>query len=190
MRNLYEDQRHSALALAQRGLSALLFPHDKLHSGLGMATNSRAAKIGQFRFAKLDPLDEALELMFFGWKGSIRQADIYLASVGLSRVHHRILYAIARRDDLTVGELHEILSISKQALHRPMKQLLDQGFVQSERSQASHRHKILRLTAKGKRAEKAASDCERRIMGRAFAQVGKAGRENWSDVMAFVTDHG
>jgi DNA-binding MarR family transcriptional regulator len=160
------------------------------NNGFGMATNSRAAKISQFRFAKLDPLDEALELMFFGWKGSIRQADMYLASVGLYRVHHRILYAIARRDDLTVGELHEILSISKQALHRPMKQLFDQGFVESTRSPTSHRHKILRLTPKGKRTERAASNREREIMGRAFAKVGKSSRENWSDVMAFVTDNG
>jgi DNA-binding MarR family transcriptional regulator len=155
-----------------------------------MAINSRAEKIRQLRFDKLDPLDEALELMFFGWKGSIRKADEYLASVGLYRVHHRILYAIARREDLTVGELHEILSISKQALHRPMKQLLDHGFVESMRSPTSHRHKILRLTPKGKRTEKGASDREREIMGKAFARVGKSGRESWSEVMAFVTDHG
>jgi DNA-binding MarR family transcriptional regulator len=160
------------------------------NSGLGMATNSRASKINQFRFVKLDPLDEAIELMFFGWKGSIRQADIHLASVGLSRVHHRILYAIARRDDLTVGELHEILSISKQALHRPMKQLFDQDFVQSTRSPTSHRHKILRLTPKGRRTERAASNRERDIMKRAFAAVGKSARESWCDVMAFVTDNG
>lgn len=155
-----------------------------------MALGSRTAKIGQFRLAKLDPLDDALELMFFGWKGSIRQADAYLASLGLSRVHHRILYVIARREDLTVGELHEILGISKQALHRPMKQLVDKGFVQSVRSPTSHRHKILQLTPKGARTESAASDRERAIMGKAFARVGRTGRAGWSEVMAFVAENG
>lgn len=154
-----------------------------------MALRSRSALLKKIPLAKLDPLDEVCELMFFGWKGAIRQADEYLASQGLSRVHHRIMYVIARRDGVTVGELHEMLGISKQALHRPMKQLLNEGFAVSVRSPTSHRHKIIRLTAKGKRTEAGASARERAIMSKAFEKVGKAGKTGWIEVMSFVAEN-
>ncbi|MFX8246752.1 helix-turn-helix domain-containing protein, partial [Acinetobacter baumannii] len=84
------------------------------------------ASAHQAGLAKIHELDPALELMFFGWRGMTDKADAYLATVGLSRVHHRILYVSARKPDVTVGSLQEILGISKQALHRPLKHLLDQ----------------------------------------------------------------
>ena len=77
---------------------------------------------------KLHPMDEALELMYFGWRGMTRDADRYLATLGLTRVHHRILYSIARGNDLTVSDLLAILDISKQALHRPMTLLIEKGY--------------------------------------------------------------
>ena len=50
---------------------------------------------------QLHDLDPALELMYFGWKAMTEEADAFLATVGLSRVHHRILYVIARKSDVT-----------------------------------------------------------------------------------------
>jgi DNA-binding MarR family transcriptional regulator len=139
---------------------------------------------------KLDPLDDALELMFFGWSGLIRKAEVYFASIGLTRTHRRILYIIARHEGVTIGNIQLILGISKQALHRPMKQLLEEKFVVAIRNPKSHRFKMLHLTPKGRKAEAKASSHERRIMNKAFMQVGNSSRKAWSEIMAFLAQHG
>ena len=133
---------------------------------------------------KIHPDDEALELMYYGWRGMTKRADEYLATVGLSRVHHRILYSVARGNGLTVTDLIAILSITKQALHRPLKQLLDKNYVSMERDPERHRYKILGLTPGGRKVEQRASELERLVMGRAFAKAGEQGRRAWLTVMA------
>lgn len=131
----------------------------------------------------MHPVDEALELMYFGWRGMTREADRYLATVGLTRVHHRILYSIARGNDLTMSDLLTILDISKQALHRPMAMLIDNGYVTVQRHPTMHRFKTLQLTAAGRKVEHQASEHERRVMSRAFAVSGARAPRAWADVM-------
>jgi DNA-binding MarR family transcriptional regulator len=139
---------------------------------------------GSIGLGKIHPEDDALELMYFGSRGMTRRADEYLATLGLSRVHHRILYTIARGGGMTVTDLLAVLSVSKQALHRPMKQLVEQGYVAISRDPARHRFKILNLTARGKKVEERASEFERQVMKRAFIKVGEAGQKAWKAVMA------
>jgi DNA-binding MarR family transcriptional regulator len=133
---------------------------------------------------KIDPLDDALALMYFGWRGMTRAADDYLVTVGLSRVHHRILYAVLRADNITMSDLLAILQISKQALHRPMRQLLDAGYVAVKRDPARHRFKLLELTPAGRAVERVASGLERKVMARAFKKAGAGSQATWSAVMA------
>lgn len=128
-------------------------------------------------------MDEALELMYFGWRGMTREADRYLATVGLTRVHHRILYSIARGNDLTVSDLLTILDVSKQALHRPMTLLTDRGYVTARRHPTMHRFKTLQLTVAGRRVEHQASEHERQVMSRAFARSGARAPRAWAHVM-------
>ena len=80
----------------------------------------RAAGLHRASLAKLHDLDAALELMYYGWRGMTLMADQYLATLGLSRPHHRILYVVARQPDISIGALTEVLGISKQALNRPL----------------------------------------------------------------------
>jgi len=141
-------------------------------------------RAGTIELGKIHPEDDALELMYFGSRGMTRRADEYLAALGLSRVHHRILYTIARGGGMTVSDLLAVLSVSKQALHRPMKQLVEQNYVAITRDPARHRFKILHLTARGKKVEEKASECERQVMKRAFAKVGESGKKAWKAVMA------
>ena len=56
--------------------------------------------------------------MYYGWRALRWRADEYLVKLGLSRVHHRILYVVVRRPDIAIGALIETLGISKQALNR------------------------------------------------------------------------
>lgn len=153
-----------------------------------MPKTSRAAGLHRASLDKLHDLDAALELMYYGWRGMTLQADAYLAKQGLSRPHHRILYVVARRPDIAIGSLIEILGISKQALSRPLNLLLERKLVTSKRSPEQHRSKLLRLTAAGQKVEQTASGHERKVMRQAFDRVGAQGAAAWMAVMGTIAD--
>ncbi|PPQ15206.1 MarR family transcriptional regulator [Bradyrhizobium sp. AC87j1] len=154
-----------------------------------MAKTSQAAGLHRASLDKLHDLDAALELMYYGWRGMTLEADEYLAKQGLSRPHHRILYVVARRPDIAIGSLLEVLGISKQALSRPLSLLLERKLVTSKRSPEQHRSKLLRLTAAGERIEQRASDHERRVLREAFDRVGASGAAAWMAVMGTIADN-
>src|SRR3954453_17014571 len=149
---------------------------------------SHAAGLHRASLSKLHDLDAALELMYYGWRGMTLAADQYLATLGLSRPHHRILYVVARQPDLSIGALIEVLGISKQALNRPLGLLLQRKLLTSKRSPEQHRSKLLRLTDAGKRIEQRASDHERKVMREAFHRVGATGAAAWMGVMEAIAD--
>lgn len=136
----------------------------------------------------LHELDKALELLHFGFRGLTVEADRYLAQLGLSRVHHRVLYVIARAENITVGALPDTLGISKQALHRPLTQLQNDGLVLHARDPQRHRFKLLTLTDKGAEVEQQASDRERKAIGEALNRVSAEGQHGWYAVMQSLAD--
>ena len=153
-----------------------------------MARTSQAAGLHRASLDKLHDLDAALELMYYGWRGMTLEADEYLAKQGLSRPHHRILYVVARRPDIAIGSLLEVLGISKQALSRPLSLLLERKLLISQRSPEQHRSKLLRLTPEGQRIEQRASGYERKVLRAAFDRVGPPGAAAWMAVMAAIAD--
>ena len=152
-------------------------------------TAKRAAGLHRASLTKLHDLDAALELMYYGWRGMTLMADQYLATLGLSRPHHRILYVVARQPDISIGALIEVLGISKQALNRPLSLLLQRDLLTSRRSAEQHRSKLLRLTDAGKRIEQRASDHERKVLRAAFDRVGPSGAAAWTAVMGVIADN-
>jgi DNA-binding MarR family transcriptional regulator len=154
-----------------------------------MPKTSQAAGLQRASLDKLHDLDAALELMYYGWRGMTLEADAYLARQGLSRPHHRILYVVARRPDIAIGALIDILGISKQALNRPLNLLLERKLLTSKRSPEQHRSKLLRLTVAGQRIEQKASDHERKVMRGAFDRVGVSGAAAWTAVMEAIADN-
>ena len=149
----------------------------------------RAAGLHRASLTKLHDLDAALELMYYGWRGMTLMADQYLATLGLSRPHHRILYVVARQPDISIGALTEVLGISKQALNRPLNLLLERDLLTSKRSAEQHRSKLLRLTPEGQRVEARASEYERKVLRAAFDHVGKSGAAAWIAVMEVIADN-
>ncbi|OGB21744.1 MAG: transcriptional regulator [Burkholderiales bacterium RIFCSPLOWO2_02_FULL_57_36] len=132
---------------------------------------------------ELHPLDGALLLMHFAFRGLVVKADLFLESQGLSRVHHRILYAIVRTEGLSIGGLQDLLGVSKQALHKPLKHLQEEGYVIAERDVVQHRTKLLHLTPKGVRLEQAASDHERKAIQDALGTVSPSQQRVWMEIM-------
>ena len=149
----------------------------------------RAAGLHRASLTKLHDLDAALELMYYGWRGMTLMADQYLATLGLSRPHHRILYVVARQPDISIGALIEVLGISKQALNRPLNLLLERDLLTSRRSAEQHRSKLLRLTPEGQRVETRASEYERKVLRAAFDRVGKSGAAAWMTVIEVIADN-
>ncbi|WP_338828849.1 MarR family winged helix-turn-helix transcriptional regulator [Bradyrhizobium sp. 27S5] len=149
---------------------------------------TRAAGLHRASLEKVHDLDAALELMYYGWRGMTLSADQYLATLGLSRPHHRILYVVARQPDISIGSLIDVLGISKQALNRPLGLLLQRELVTSKRSAEQHRSKLLRLTPAGQRIEQRASGYERKVMREAFDRVGQSGAAAWMAVMEAIAD--
>ena len=95
-----------------------------------------------------------------------------------------MLYVLARRERTTIGELYTVLGVSKQALHRPLKRLLDESLVEAVRDADVRRYKLLTLTQAGRDVEKTATGHERAAIEAAFAQVDDRGCEAWYRIMA------
>lgn len=148
-----------------------------------------SVRVNRLDLKSLDPLDSSLELMYYGQKGMTRQADEFLATYGLSRTHHRILFIIARRDGVAVGQLQASLGISKQAMHRPLKRLFDIEAVAVSRDPSKHRFKLLHLTDLGQRIEQDASDYEWSVMRVAFDRAGDGAQKAWLAVMAAAAEN-
>lgn len=150
---------------------------------------SHSAGVHRASLGKLHDLDAALELMYYGWRGMTLAADHYLATLGLSRPHHRILYVVARQPDISIGALIETLGVSKQAANRPLGLLLERKLLTSKRSPQQHRSKLLRLTQAGQLIEQKASNFERKVMREAFDRAGPTGAAAWMAVMGAIADN-
>lgn len=130
-----------------------------------------------------DEILQAIELMYFGYREFTAGPDSLLEKRGLNRSHHRILYFVARQENLSVGELLDILGISKQALNTPLRQLTAMNLVKSRRSDDDARVKQLTLSANGRRLEKALTRSQRGLLNEVFASAGPTATAGWLRVM-------
>ena len=90
-----------------------------------------------------------MEAFFFGYQAFTAKPDEILARRGLSRVHHRILFFIAKYPDLSVKELLGYLGVSKQALNTPLRQLMEMHLVESVVAADDKRKRLLSFTPEG-----------------------------------------
>ena len=86
---------------------------------------------------------QAMEAFFFGYQAFTAKADEMLERRGLSRVHQRIVFFIARYPNLSVKELLALLGVSKQALNMPLRQLVEMHLVDSVASESDKRKRLL-----------------------------------------------
>ena len=132
-------------------------------------------------------LNLALESMHFGFRAMTYRPDQQLAQLGLARIHHRLLYFLARHPDCSVNELLRIMRISKQYLHQPLKKMIAQGYVSQLADCADRRIKRVRLTAKGKKLEFELTEVQRQRFAEIFKQTGAAAEKHWRQVMALLS---
>lgn len=120
-----------------------------------------------------------MEAFFFSYRAFTAKPDEMLERRGLSRVHHRILFFIARNPGLSVSELLSALGVTKQALNVPLRQLLERDLIRSEACDNDKRRRLLELTAEGGKLEKALRQEQGRLLQRAFDEAGEDAVRGW-----------
>lgn len=128
--------------------------------------------------------------MYWGVRVFTSGPDAVLATRGLGRVHHRVLYCVGRSPRIRVGELADVLGISRQALHRTLKELVDRGLLVSERAEESARERALLLTSEGLTLERSLAADQRRLLQDAARALGEDAMQGWREVMRFIAKPG
>nr|WP_314564162.1 MarR family transcriptional regulator [uncultured Pseudomonas sp.] len=120
-----------------------------------------------------------METFFFGYQAFTAKADDMLARRGLSRVHQRILFFIAREPGLSNKALLEVLNVSKQALNIPLRQLQEMQLVAMATDATDKRKRRLSLTRGGAALEQTLRREQMRLVQAALAAAGPAAAEGW-----------
>ena len=137
--------------------------------------------------ARGDP-DAPMELMYFAYRGFVALPDRVLATRGLARAHHRILFFVARLGRPTVGELQRTLAVTKQALNAPLRDLRRQALIAWHGDAADARLRRLSLTRAGRALERKLSLLQRRQFAAIFAAGSAADEAGWRAVMRRLAD--
>lgn len=142
--------------------------------------------------ADLSPSDDmraAMEAFFHAYKAFTDKPDEMLAKRGLARVHHRILFFVARYPGLSVKDLLSSLGVTKQAINMPLRQLLEMGLVQSVAALHDKRVKQLSLTAEGRKLEETLHREQLKLLQAAFELTGKPATTGWMAVNHSLAAH-
>ena len=100
-----------------------------------------------------------IELMFFSYRDFTSGPDKILEKINFGRAHHRVIYFVGKKNNLTIKELLSILKITKQSLSRVLNQLVKEKYIILSTGE-DKRTKKLSLSKKGQDLEKKLSDIQ------------------------------
>ena len=120
-----------------------------------------------------DEIRKTIEMLYFAYRGFTGVADNILIEYNMGRAHHRVIYFVGRHPNMTVGELLDILQISKQSLNRVLSTLIDDGFIEQYLDKADRRKRLLGLTKKGLELEKKLTIAQTKFIASVFKQIDK-----------------
>ena len=126
---------------------------------------------------------DGIELLFFAYRDFTAEPDAILEEYGFGRAHHRVVHFVGRHPQMTVGELLEILRITKQSLNRVLGQLLRQGFIVQHRGVVDRRQRLLELTEGGRELERRLSEPQRARVAAAYRKAGAQSVEGFRKVL-------
>lgn len=124
------------------------------------------------QFLREETIRGGMDLLFFANTRHLKHADETLASMGLGRAHHRVMYFVARRPDINVAALLAILDVTKQSFGRVAKQLFEKGLMEQRPGERDRRQRLLRLTSSGAELEKTIFDDLHDNVARAYRAAG------------------
>jgi DNA-binding MarR family transcriptional regulator len=133
-------------------------------------------------------IEADIELLFYGYRAFTAQADALLAERQWSRVHHRVLYFIARNPGIAVNQLLSKLGVSKQALHGPMKALQSAALIETRSEGTDKRVKNLYLTTAGCELENELTSPQRELLQQLEAELGTEVTAAWRSMMLALSN--
>ncbi|WP_425532447.1 MarR family winged helix-turn-helix transcriptional regulator [Aquabacter sediminis] len=123
------------------------------------------------------PMVDLIELFFFAYRDFVADPDEALAPLGFGRAHHRVLHFVNRHPGMRVTDLLDILRITKQSLGRVLRELVDEGFVDSRAGASDRRQRLLYPTPKGEALARAFMAVQSRRIHKALQACGPGSRE-------------
>lgn len=102
---------------------------------------------------------KVIELLFFSYRDFTEGPDKVLEKLNFGRAHHRVVYFVGKKNNITIKELLIVLKITKQSLSRVLNQLVKDGFIFLSMGK-DKRTKTLSLTKKGLDLEKELSSIQ------------------------------
>ena len=102
---------------------------------------------------------KVIELIFFSYRDFTLGPDEVLEKLSFGRAHHRVVYFVGKKNNITIKKLLEVLKITKQSLSRVLNQLVKEGYIIVSTG-IDKRTKKLSLTTKGKSLEKELSSIQ------------------------------
>ena len=93
-----------------------------------------------------------IELIFFSYRDFTSGPDEILYKINFGRAHHRVIYFVGKREQITIRNLLSILQITKQSLSRVLNQLVKEKYIIVSTGN-DKRTKNLSLTKKGMELE-------------------------------------
>lgn len=139
-------------------------------------------------FLRDEELRQGMELLFFAYRDCMAEAEALLDRHGLGQAHHRAIYFIGRYPGLSVGELLDLLRITKQSLSRVIRQLCDAELVLMRAAPDDRRKRSLRLTEAGEAVERELTEAQRARFARAYREAGAEAVEGFRKVLLGLAD--
>ena len=93
-----------------------------------------------------------------------------------------------RRPGVTVNALLDILGVTKQSLNRVLRQLVEDGLIESRIGQVDRRQRNLYLTENGKTLERTLSESQRTRMRKAYMEAGPEAVHGFRTVLEQMID--
>ncbi|GLQ35390.1 MarR family transcriptional regulator [Amylibacter marinus] len=150
---------------------------------------NRSRKRDALLFLTDDQLLQGIELMYFAYKGFTSDPDKILQNHTYGRAHHRAIHFINRHKGLKVNDLLDILGITKQSLNRVLRQLVDDGLVESRVGVKDKRERNLYLTEAGTALDRELSDAQRARMRKAYRAAGPDAVQGFRIVLEQIMDN-
>ena len=129
-----------------------------------------------------------IELMFFSYRDFTSGPDKILEKIKFGRAHHRVIYFVGKRNNLTIKELLSILKITKQSLSRVLNQLVKEKYIVLSIGE-DKRTKKLSLSRRGLELEKKLSEIQINKIFNVFKNFNENEINGFKKVLFEMIDH-
>tara|TARA_B100001094_G_C18058463_1_gene733753 strand:- start:648 stop:1133 length:486 start_codon:yes stop_codon:yes gene_type:complete len=131
---------------------------------------------------------KVIELFFFSYRDFTAGPDKVLEKLNFGRAHHRVIYFVGKKNNITIKELLKVLQITKQSLSRVLNQLVKEGFVLLSTG-FDKRTKTLTLTNKGLALENKLSDIQINKIKKVFKKFNHEDINGFKKILYDMIDH-